>query len=196
MDFLDVIRKRRMTRNFSPDPVANDVVDRIIDAGNRGPSAGFSQGVRFITITNEATRIRVGECAGEHGYIAAGFGPFVSTAPVQIIVCTSEAIYRERYSQPDKRRAAAREPMFPVPYWYTDAGCALMLVLLAATNEGLGTAFVGIHDMCGIRALLGIPDEFTPIGVTLIGHPAPDRKSRSLKRGRRTLTDIHHREYW
>lgn len=196
MQFRDLIRKRRMIRRFTGEPVAPDVLDRIIDAGNRGPSAGFSQGVSFISITNRDTRLKVGELCGEHGYIAAGFGPFVSDAPVQVVICTSEATYRERYSQPDKRRAAARDPMFSVPYWYTDAGAALMLVLLAVVDEGLGSAFVGIHDQPGMRNLLGIPEDVTPVGVVLIGHPAEDKRSRSLKRGRKPLTEVHHRERW
>lgn len=196
MHFRDLIRTRRMIRRFTAEPVAPEVVDRVIDAGNRGPSAGFSQGVSFISITNRDTRLRVAELSGEHGYVAAGFGPFVSDAPVQVIVCTREATYRERYSQPDKRRAAARDPMFPVPYWYTDAGAALMLVLLAVVDEGLGGAFVGIHDQPGMRVLLGIPEDVTPIGVVLIGHPADDKRSRSLNRGRKPLDAVHHRERW
>jgi len=196
MEFSDVVRRRRMVRRFAPDPVPDETIDRIVATAQRAPSAGFSQGVAFVTITNAETRTLVAALAGEHGYVAAGFGPFVSGAPVQIIICTSEQVYRDRYSEPDKRRAAARDPMFPVPYWYTDAGAALMLLLLAATNEGLASAFIGIHDHDGLRALLGIPEEYTPIGVALVGHPAPDKKSRSLKRGRRPLEEVRHRERW
>ncbi|HWV23665.1 MAG TPA: nitroreductase family protein [Thermomicrobiales bacterium] len=196
MHFRDIIRTRRMIRRFTSEPVADEVVDRIIDAGNRGPSAGFSQGVSFISIASEETRREVAAVCGEQGYIAAGFGPFVSQAPVQIVICTSEAVYRERYAQPDKRRAAARDPMFPVPYWYTDAGAAMMLILLAAVDEGLGSAFVGIHDQPGMRDLLGIPAEVTPVGVVLVGHPATDKRSRSLKRGRNPIDEVHHRERW
>lgn len=196
MQFRDILRKRRMIRRFTDEPVADEVLERIIDAGNRGPSAGFSQGVSFLSITGEETRRHVAALCGEHGYIAAGFGPFVSRAPVQIVVCTSEATYRARYAESDKRRAAARDPVFPVPYWFTDAGAAMMLILLAAVDEGLGAAFVGIHDQPGLRALLGIPDDVTPIGVVLIGHPADDKRSRSLKRGRKPLAEVHHRERW
>lgn len=196
MHFRDIIRRRRMIRRFTDEPITNEVIERIIDAGNRGPSAGFSQGVSFVSITGEDMRRKVATTCGEHGYIAAGFGPFVSQAPVQIVICTSEAVYRERYAQPDKRRAAARDPVFPVPYWYTDAGAAMMLILLAAVDEGLGAAFVGIHDQPALRDVLGIPDDVTPIGIVLIGHPANDKRSRSLKRGRKPLNEVHHRERW
>jgi nitroreductase len=196
MNFRDVVRARRMIRRFTDEPVAPETIARIIDTGNRGPSAGFSQGVAFISITIEEKRRHVGAFCGEAGYVAAGFGPFVSDAPVQIVICTSEEVYQERYRQPDKRRAAAREQTFPVPYWYTDAGAALMLILLAVVDEELGSAFVGIHDQPGMRDLLGIPGDYVPIGVVLVGHPAPDKRSRSLKRGRKPLDEVHHQEQW
>jgi nitroreductase len=47
-----------------------------------------------------------------------------------------------------------------------------------------------------MQELLGIPEHFHPIGVAMIGHPAPDVKSGSLKRGRRKLEDVLHRERW
>lgn len=196
MDFLDVVRKRRMVRSFTPEPVPDDVIERIVALGQRAPSAGFSQGVTYVTVTNEVTRKRIGEIAGEHGYVAAGFDPFISQAPVQIVICTSEQIYQDRYSEPDKRRAAARDPMWPVPYWHVDAGCSLMMILLGAVNEGLGSAFVGVHDPDALRSLLGIPEEHVPIGIVMIGHAAPDKRSGSLKRGRRSLDEVLHREKW
>jgi hypothetical protein len=67
---------------------------------------------------------------------------------------------------------------------------------LAAVNEGLASAFVGVWDQAGLQRLLGIPEEFIPIGITMIGHGAPDVKSPSLKRGRRQLDDVLHREHW
>ncbi len=196
MDFLDVVRRRRMVRRFAPDPVPFETVERIVRVAQHAPSAGFSQGTSFVAITNAGTRQRVAALSGEEGYVAAGFGPFVSGAPVQLVLCASEAVYQARYGQPDKRRAAARMPRFPVPWWYTDAGAALMLLLLAAVNEGLASAFVGVRDQDGLRELLSIPAEVMPVGVVLIGHPAPDKRSKSLQRGRRPLEDVLHRERW
>ncbi len=72
----------------------------------------------------------------------------------------------------------------------------MMLVLLAAVNEGLGSAFVGVMEPKRLQELLDIPDDYLPIGVTMIGHPAADRKSGSLKRGRRSIEDVLHRERW
>jgi nitroreductase len=196
MEFQDVVRKRRMVRNFTDEPVADGVIERIVEAGQHAPSAGFSQGVAYVVVTDPETRKTVGEIAGEAGYVEAGFDPFISGAPVQVVVCTSERVYHDRYNEPDKKPEGTEEIDWPIPYWHTDAGCSLMLILLAAVNEGLGTAFVGVHDPAELQRLLGIPADSLPIGVAMIGHPAPDKKSGSLKRGRRSLETVLHRERW
>ena len=72
----------------------------------------------------------------------------------------------------------------------------MMLILLAAVDEGLAAGFVGFHALPDIRGVLGIPADVTPIGVVTIGHPAPDRASGSLKRGRKERAQIVHRDRW
>lgn len=198
MDFADVVRKRRMVRHFTAEPVPRETIERIVRAAQHAPSAGFSQGVSFVVVTDPDARRRVGQIAGEdEGYVSSGFHPFVSEAPVQIVICTSEKVYKDRYREPDKKPdSQAPEMEWPVPYWHTDAGCALMLILLAAVNEGLAGAFVGVWDQKGLQDFLGIPEDFLPIGIAMIGHGAPDVPSPSLKRGRRKLEDVLHWEQW
>ena len=197
MEFDEVVRRRRMVRHFTGEPVPPEAIDRIIATAQHAPSAGFSQGVSFVVVTDPDSRRRVAEIAGEREYTSGGMDPFISEAPVQIVICTSERVYKDRYREPDKKPDPNVEEMeWPVPYWHTDAGCALMLILLAAVNEGLTGAFVGVWDQRGLQDLLGIPEHFIPIGITMIGHPAPDVRSPSLKRGRRPLADVLHREHW
>jgi nitroreductase len=71
-----------------------------------------------------------------------------------------------------------------------------MLLLLAVVNEGLAAGFAGVHDLAALKSILGIPDEVSPVGVIPIGHPAPDKRSPSLKRGRRPQRDVVHQERW
>lgn len=196
MEFTDVLRKRRMVRNFTDEPVPDEVIARIIAAGQRAPSAGFSQGVVYVVVTNADTRLQIGEIAGEENYVAGGFDRFISGAPVQVVICTSEQVYHDRYNEPDKKPEGEDEIDWPIPYWHTDAGASMMAILLAATNEGLGSAFIGVMDPTRLQDLLGIPEEYLPIGLAMIGHAAPDKKSGSLTRGRRALEDVLHRERW
>jgi len=196
MDFKDALRKRRMTRNYSADSVPAEAVDRIVAAGLRAPSAGNSQGLSFVIVTESATRGAIAELAGEDEYLAKGFDPWISQAPVQIVITVSERIYRDRYREPDKLGPDGEEIDWPVPYWWVDAGAALMAVLLAATDEGLGVGFLGIHAVPDLGRLLSIPDDHMPIGVVTVGHPLPDRRSASLDRGKLSWDSVVHREIW
>ena len=196
MDFTEVVRKRRMVRHFSDEPVAPEAVDRILDLARHAPSAGFTQGQSFVVVTDPEVRRQIAALCGEDEYVASGFHPFVSGAPVLLIPCTSEAAYHRRYQEPDKIQDDGTEIVWPVPYWHMDIGCAVMLALLAVVDEGLAAGFAGAHDLAALRALLSIPDEVTPVGVIPIGYPAPDKPSPSLKRGRKAEAEYVHRERW
>jgi nitroreductase len=196
MDFPDVVKKRRMVRNFSQAPIPMETINRILEWARRGPSAGYTQGQDFIVITEPATMKALAEICGEPAYTGSGFHPFVSAAPVLIVPCTNEAAYHRRYREADKIRGDGTEIEWPVPYWFMDVGCAVMLILLGAVNEGLAAGFAGGLDLAAFRRALNIPAEVTPVGVIPIGHPAPDVPSPSLKRGRRRLEDVVHLEAW
>lgn len=196
MEFTEVVYKRRMVRNFAAEPVAAEAIDRILDLARRGPSAGFSQGQDFVVVTRPDLKQAVAALCGEARYTERGFDPFVSRAPVLIIPCTTEAAYHRRYQEADKLKADGTEIDWPVPYWFMDVGCAVMTILLAAVDEGLAAAYAGVPDLAALRQLLGIPDEVHPVGVIPIGHPAPDKPSPSLKRGRRPKREVIHREGW
>ena len=196
MDFRDLVLKRRMVRHFSDQPVAPELVQQILDLARHAPSAGFTQGQSFVVVTRPELKQAIAELCGEAAYVASGFHPFVSGAPVLLIACTSEAAYHRRYQEADKLQEDGSEIVWPVPYWHMDIGCAVMLVLLAAVDLGLDAGFAGAHDLDALRALLGIPAEVTPVGVIPIGHRAPDRPSPSLKRGRKPEGEYTHWERW
>ena len=186
-----------MVRNYLDEPVDAAAVDRIVDAARRAPSAGHSQGQAFVVVTDPARRARIAELAGEAEYVDQGFDPWISRAPVHVIVCVSKQLYLRRYSEPDKGDGSmGDESAWPIPYWWVDAGASMMLVLLAAVDEGLAAGFLGSHNMPDLKASLAIPDHMEPIGIVTIGHPAPDRRSGSLERGRRPLGDVIHRDAW
>ena len=197
MDFRDVVRKRRMVRSFSDAPVAQDALDRILDAARRGPSAGYSQGVEFVVVTEPERRLDLVRIAAVGGRMLEG----LERAPVHIVVCTSADIYRRRYREPDKLRVRASmsdADLWHVPYWYVDAGAAMMLILLAAVDEGLSAFFYGVWRQDDLKALLGVPDEHAPIGIVTIGHAAPSERPQgsATTRPRRPLGEIAHRERW
>ena len=195
MEFSETVRKRRMVRNYLIEEVPGAALERVLDRARRAPSAGFSQGQSFVVVTDQAMRSAIAELAHEPEYLKAGFDPWLSRAPVHIVVCTSEAAYRARYAEADKAASTDAQD-WPVPYWFVDAGASLMLLLLAAVDEGLAAGFAGTHNLNGLKELLGIPAEVTPVGLVTLGYAAPDRRSGSLARGWKPVADVVHHERW
>lgn len=197
MEFSDVVRRRRMVRNYDPNgPVARESLERIAAAAQRAPSAGFSQGQRLVVVTDPERRRRIADICEEPDYVGAGFDPWVSRAPALFVPCVSEAIYHARYQEPDKIRDDGTEIDWPIPYWWVDVGATVMLILLAAIEEGLAAGFLGTHRTADLQAELGLPADMVPVGVITVGVPLPDRRSGSLKRGWVKAGDFVHWERW
>jgi nitroreductase len=197
MEFADVVRKRRMVRHFSTDPLGPSVVENLFRLAQRAPSAGYTQGQSYVLVTEPGMRRAVARICGEEEHYVGAFGhPWISEAPLQAIACVSEAAYHRRYQEPDKIRPDGSEIEWPVPFWYVDIGCSVMVLLLAAVDAGLAAGYAGVPDIPALRDLLGIPDDVTPVGVIPIGYPAPDSPSPSLQRGRRSFDAFLHRDRW
>lgn len=196
MEFAELVRKRRTVRRFEDTPVDRHVLEDIARLAQRTPSAGFSQGQRLVIVTDSDQRRRVARTCGEGEYEAAGFGPWISECAAQFVPCVSEAIYHRRYREPDKLQDDGTEIDWPTPYWWVDIGKTSMLVMLAALDAGLAAGFAGVQDVPALRSVLGLPDEFHPVGVIPVGRPRPDRRSPSLKRGWLPLGEFAHWERW
>ncbi|HEX7743958.1 MAG TPA: nitroreductase family protein [Micromonosporaceae bacterium] len=199
MEFAEVVRRRRMVRNYDPDrPVPPEVVDRLLRHALRAPSAGFSQGWGFLVLDDPADRERFWAATtpdeGGQGRWLAG----MRRAPLIVVPHANRSIYLDRYAEPDKGWADRDESRWPVPYWHIDAGFAALLMLLTAVDEGLGACFFGIPPACisTFRREFGVPDEFTPVGAITIGYRAPDHRSPSLQRGHRPVAEVVHRGRW
>jgi nitroreductase len=196
MEFHDLVLKRRMVRNFADKPVAPEIIERIVQLTRHAPSAGFTQGQSFVIVTRPELKQAIAATCEEGEYVKSGFDAFLSRAPVLLIPCTCEAAYHRRYQERDKLNDDGSEIVWPVPYWFMDIGCAVMIALLAALDEGLVAAFAGSKDLEALRALLAMPAEVTPVGVLAVGYRAPDVPSPSLKRGRKPDPEYLHFEGW
>ena len=196
MDFQDVIRRRRMVRNFEDRPIPPEALERILDNARRGPSAGFSQGFEFIVFEGPEETNRFWQAVSpEHGFERAGW-PGVYRAPVVIVPLAHKQAYLDRYAEADKGWTDRAESRWPVPYWYIDTAFAALLALLTAVDAGLGALFFGLSDAAAFRAAFAVPEGYEPIGAIALGYPAPSRPSASLKRGRRPMEHVVHRGRW
>ena len=199
MEFRDVVRRRRMVRNYDPDrPVPREVVDRLLEHAVRAPSAGFSQGWGFLVLAEPADRGLFWASTTPEGTTANPWLSGMRNAPLIVVPHSNRDEYLDRYAEPDKGWTDRDETRWPVPYWHIDAGFAALLMLLTAVDERLGAGFFGIppERLAGYRTAFGVPDAFTPIGALSIGYPAPDRRSPSLRRGRRPVGEVAHFGRW
>lgn len=181
-----------MVRNYTDEQVDAAALDRILATAVHTPSAGFSQGQRLVVVTDAETRSAIADCAGEHAYLEKEFDPWLSCAPVHIVVSVDRQPYSDRYAEPDKDGIDD----WAVPYWWVDAGASLMAILYAAVDEGLAAGFLGAHAFTNLGQTLDIPSDILIAGVVTLGHGAPDRGSASVTRGRVELSKIVRREHW
>jgi FMN reductase [NAD(P)H] len=165
-----------MVRHYAAEPISREQVERVVSTVRRAPSAGYSQGQRLLVVTEEAGRARVAQALADAGWAGErGLEPWLETAPVHILVCTREDDYHERYRLPDKLDDG-EEIDWPVPYWFVDAGAALMLLLLGAIDEGLAAGVSGVprEAAAALRTSLGIPEDVDVVALVTVGVGAPD----------------------
>jgi FMN reductase [NAD(P)H] len=131
----------------------------------------------------------------EGWYLERGFHPWISTAPVHLVLGIREASYHERYQEPDSVDSEGAEIPWPVPFWWFDAGALFTLLQLAAINEGLATGFFSPADpdeLAAIASLVGFPDDVAVVGVMTVGQAADDPAVpvERLAKRRRALDDL------
>jgi nitroreductase len=194
MELSEAIRRRRMVRAYDPErPVPEEVVDSLLRNAIRAPSAGFSQGWDFLVLRDPDDRDRFWRVTAQPG-VADSWLAGMQTAPLLVVCLSDKDAYLDRYAEPDKGWTDRDEARWPVPYWDVDTGLAAMLMLLTAVDAGLGSCFFGVapeqHD--AFRAAFDVPANRTPVGVVSVGYAAPDRRSPSLRRGRRGVSEVAH----
>ena len=166
MEFRDVVRRRRMVRNYDPDrPVPPEVRERILEHAIRAPSAGFSQGWAFLVLEEPADRDRFWQAATpQDRRLAAVAGQHAPGAADHRAALQQGASTSTGTPQPDKGWTDRDEARWPVPYWDIDTGFASLLMLLTAVDEGLGACFFGIppEQIAAYRAEFGVPDGVHP----------------------------------
>jgi len=187
-----------MTRNFSGQPLDAGVVDALLAAALRAPSAGNTQGREFVVLEGADQTSRYWQAATDVAWRATSprFGG-LSRAPVVVLVFADPEAYRSRYREPDKS-PDGRDLEWVVPFWFVDAAFATMHLLLAATDQGVGAAFLGnFRGEDAVRTSFGVPERLRWLGAVLLGQGAePDPASSSAERHPRTLEESVHRGQW
>jgi len=203
-EFRELLPRRRMVRHYRPDPIPREVVERIVSTIRRAPSAGYSQGQRLVVVTEPEGRATIARVLNDSRWTAPeGREPWLESAPVHVLVCTREQDYHHRYRKADKlEQAGGVEIDWPAPYWFVDAGAALMLLLLAAIDEGLGAGVSGVPRGAEskLRTAFSIPEDVRVVALVTVGVAAPDPGWSAVAsrrtQPRRPLAEAVHWERW
>ena len=176
MEFREVVRRRRMVRSYTDEPVDPAVVERALAHATRAPSAGFSQGWGFLVLDTPEDVAAYWRATSDDVDAPGRWLRGMMRAPVVVVPCSSKAAYLERYAEPDKGWTDRDEARWPVPYWHTDAAMAALLILQTAVDEGLGACLFGDPGRASGRAARGVRHP---------RHPRPRRSRHARPPGRR-----------
>ncbi len=188
MEFMDVIRSRRSVRNFKSDPIPDNVIKDIIDAGRLSPSPGNNQNWYFGVIKDKSQREKLAYAAGEQMW--------VSSAPAIIAICTkidwdisilpeddfALQVNRTRFSSEfvDYLRKYPNQRVVTTLFDNGGSGIPGEQMFLTAVNHGLGACWIGFLDIEKANKVLGLPEDIICLNIIPIGYP--DEKPSEIER--------------
>jgi nitroreductase len=149
---LELLRKRRSIRRYRPDPVPDDMLEQILEAGRWAPSASNRQPWHFVVVRDQAVLKEVAQHAAYYFLRWA----HVAEAPLLIVLCgdARSRIYRQ--------------------FLHEDIGLAGGGMMLQAKALGLGTCWLGGVDRKAIADILKLPEGIDVIGLLTVGFPAEE----------------------
>lgn len=187
MELREAIARRRMVRSFSDEPLDRRVLDELLALALRAPSAGNTRGTSWVALAGaEETERYWRHVTTPDWRRRSRRWEGLSRAPVVALALASPDAYLARYAEPDKEVSGLGHSAdaWPVPYWFGDAACSVMSLLLLATDAGLGACFLGnFRGEGALMAELGVPTGWRLYGAVLLGHAdGLDHPSPSLGR--------------
>jgi nitroreductase len=193
-NFSSIVKKRIVVREFKEPRTGKFDIDikEIASNGIKIPTAGFSRGIEILTILNQDNINKIAVIANEKKYISKGLDPWVSWSEGIIIILISKSAYIERYSKENKN-SSLNIDNWHIPYWYIDAGAALMNILLGAEDKELGSGFLGGHniDLDSLRAEFNIPKELEILGLVPIGVRKNKYKKKTTEKKKLIHSEIY-----
>jgi len=169
MQFSELVAKRYSVRAYKPDLVEDEKLQRVLEAARLAPTAANRQPFQFIVIHTAGREEELGRIYR---------GTWLTQAPIVICACGLPA---QGWVRRDGRS-----------YCDVDVAIAMDHLILAATDLGLGTCWIGAFDPAATREILGLPDDAEPIAFTPLGYPADEPRPKR----RKPLEELVRYEHW
>lgn len=157
MNVAEAIKNRYSCRSYKADPVPEEKLKKILEAARLAPSAHNEQEWRFIVVKDTEKRKEVAEAAGQS---------FIVEAPIIIVAVATSP----------ERLMSSGSPAYAI-----DLAIAVEHVALQATEEGLGTCWIGAFSQEEVKKVLKIPKEYKVVVLMPLGYPAEQGRPKSRK---------------
>jgi len=156
---LAFIFGRRSIRAYTPQPVANEAVQKLLEAAMAAPSAAATDPWRFIVVKNREKLLKLAA--------AIPYGKMLGSAPLGIVVCGDLTAAHDKQ----------------LSYLLQDCSAAIENLLLCAHILGLGACWLGVHPreqrVKSVQEIFGLKDPMIPVACIAIGHPAEIKEPRT-----------------
>jgi len=173
LELMEAIRRRRTITRYKAEPVPEDKINYVLEAARLAPSWSNQQSWRFIVITEDHVKEKIMKCVSPLTGMMLHPPP-----PVLIVGCA------------DPKKSGIRGDQ---KYYLVEMGIAMEHLMLAATDMGLGTAWICVFDEDDVKQMLGVPDDIRVVAMTPLGYP--DEKKEEVE-DRKTLKEIACEECW
>ena len=169
MESSELIRRRYSVRTYKPDPVPDEVLAKVLEAACLAPTACNKQAFQLVVIKTKGR---------EEELMRLYPRSWLSQAPLVIVAC----------GLPDKnwKRRDGKN------YNDVDVAIAMDHLVLAATDQGLGTCWVAAFDPGEAKKILALPKGVEPVVLTPLGYAADEPKPKQ----RRPLPELIRHERW
>ncbi len=153
MELMNIIKTRKSVRSYTDQNVEDEKITKVLEAARLAPSAKNKQCWRYMVIKDAQTINEI--CKAAKG------NKWLKDAPVVIVACGNkdESFIRDDFN-----------------YYAIDVAISFEHLVLVATEEGLGTCWIGSFEEDKIKAILNIPDEYDIIALTPLGYPKDKEK--------------------
>ena len=166
----NLLNNRKVVRNYKKTSLEDTSLKNISKFSIKIPTAGFSRGIEILNTFDVKKIKNVSRIFNEDNFIKDGKSPWISNSLALFFILHNEEAYHHRYSKNDKTNAVNSKD-WDVPYWYVDAGAAMMNCILLIEEKELSSGFMGLHniDRKKIHEEFKIPETYQIIGMITAG---------------------------
>ena len=190
----NLLNNRKVVRNYKKTSLEDINLKNISKFSIKIPTAGFSRGIEILNTFDVKKIKNVSRIFNEDNFIKDGKSPWISNSLALFFILLNEEAYHHRYSKNDKTNAVNSKD-WDVPYWYVDAGAAMMNCILLIEEKELSSGFMGLHniDRKKIHEEFKIPDTYQIIGMITAG---VEESNTDISKNKHNKKKLIHNEFF